>query len=302
MPRIEFAEENKVVKTNFNFPKLKLGKGEKARIALVESPVYEYRHNLDAPVVINGKVELKTGTRADGTTYEDYKREFISAPLCSGDIETLAENGLDPDNCPVCKYIKANKGQLKAPQRRYAMHVIKYKTTAGSSKVATPFSVDLLVWAFTDKVFNSLADLKADWDLKTHDILLTCTNDVFQNYDIDVAPDAAWTKDAKTKSITEETFANNQIPDLSLACGTKKEERWLLDDLSKVEEAWAVVARVEGQKNGETPEVEESGNTASLADGVAELFGDKPEAPAEEASETPVVEKPATALGFADLL
>lgn len=300
MPRVAFAEENKVVKSNFNFPRLKLEKDEKARISIVEDPVVEYRHSLDAPIVANGVVQKKEVDRADGSSYTDYKREFISSPLCSGDPEVLAGNGLDPDNCVVCAYVKANKDRAKAPQRRYAMHVIKYKTKPGSGAVATPYSVELVVWAFADRTFNTIADFNSEWaesgGLAHHDLIITCTNPTFQNFDFSVAPDAAWEKTAATKSLTKETFKENQIEDLSIACGSKKEERWLKDDLKKVDEAWDLVNRLEGDDT-----VEDNPDVADLDTGIKGLLDDDEDVAEEEIKEEKSSFSGAKA-SFADLI
>ncbi len=286
MPRVAFTEENMVNKSTSNFPRLKLEKGERARISILEDPVVEYRHTLRAPIVLNGAVKTHEVPRKDGTTYTDYEREFVASPLCTGDLDVLGSVGLDPENCRVCAYVKDNKDRAEAPQLRYAMHVIKYKTKPGSTDVSTPYSVDLLVWAFSGKTFNIIAGFNKTWaesgGLQSHDLLLNCTNPVYQNFEFSVAPDAAWEKTDATKALTAETFKENQIPDLSIACGQKKEERWIIEDIKRVDEAWDLVRRLEGKQTEETPDV------ADLSEGVAGLLDDAPaettEADAPEAS------------------
>jgi len=299
MPRVQFSEENKVQKTNYNFPRLKLDKSEKARIAIIEDPVVEYRHSLDSPTVSNGNVDTKEVEARNGSTYTDYKREFISSLLCTGDAEVLEVGGVDPEGCKMCAYALENPDHIKPPQRRYAMHVIKYKTKAGSTTVATPFSVELVVWAFPDRTFNKIIELNQDWaeqgGLKAHDVFLDCTNGSFQNYDFSVAPDAAWSKNDDTKSLVKETFDNNQIPDLSIACGSRKEGTWIQNDLDKISEAWGLVNRIEGGEDSD----ESAGSIDESFDSIMEKSGPAPDfagdpAPKDAEPKSKPAEKPAS--------
>jgi len=282
MPRVEFDEANKVEKVSYDFERLKLAKDEKARLAVVESPQMEYRHTIDAPKIVNGQPETHmVENPRTKEKVEDYARSFISSPLCSGDPVKLADTGIDAENCRVCAYAMEHSDRVKPPMRRYAMHVIRYKTKPGSFEIASPFSIELVVWAFTDRVFNKLTDLKKEWadngGFKAHDLTITCTNGTFQNYEFGMSPDAAFAKDNETKALTKETYENNQIPDLALACGSRKEENWIVDDLKKVTEAWDAV-------NG-SQDVDSS-DSASLDEGISGLMGDD-EAPAvAEESET----------------
>lgn len=132
----------------------------------------------------------------------------------------------------------------QAPQRRYAMHVIRYKTKAGTFDLITPYSIEVVVWAFTDKIFNQIADAANEWgDLRKHDLLLgPCTNETFQQFELSVGAKAAWLEDAARKELTATAFRENQIEDLAIACGSKKEKRWLEEDLGKIREAWSQIS------------------------------------------------------------
>lgn len=287
MPRVEFAAANKVARTNFDYPKLKLENGERARIILLEDPIQEYVHTLRKPQIINGKPQMETKTRKNGEEYQDYKTDFVGRPLCLGDYSTLQDKGSDAKNCPMCAQAAKDESIVQAPQRRYAMHVVRYKTKQGSFEPITPFSVETVVWAFTDMVFNLIVDFKTEWDdLRKHDLMLgPCTNAMFQKFEINVGAKAAWLEDDKRKALTIETFKENQIEDLTVACGSKKDRKWIDEDLTKIREAWA-------QVNGAEADASAAGDSSSLDADLSSLLDDP--APAtqtakkEEKAEEPV--------------
>lgn len=263
MPRVEFTEENKVATTNYDYPKLKMKKDEKARILLLEAPLREYVHTLRAPAIKDGRGVMENKQKKNGEPYQIRKLDFLSRPLCLGDEATLAKDGLDPAHCPMCKLAKENPDMTDAPQRRYAMHVIRYATKGGTFDPITPFSVQVLVYAFTDKVFNQIADFKNEWgDLRKHDLTLVCTNEDFQGYDLSVAAKAAWLESKERQNLVLEAFKNNQIPDLSIACGQKKEMRWIEQDINTIREKWAIVS---GES---TDALDALDNGGSLNDGL----------------------------------
>ncbi len=320
MPRVEFKPENRVATTNYDYPKLKLKSGERARIIVgLEDPVVEYVHTLRKPQIINGVPQKFLAERKDGTTYEDYKMDFVSRPICLGDATILADKGVDPKNCPMCRLAQEHGDYTSPPQRRYAMHVVRYRTKAGTTDVQTPFSVETLVWSFTDKTFNKLVDFKEEWgDLRQHDLLLgPCTNEVFQQFDITVAAKGAWLEDPERKKLTAQTFKENQIPDLTVAVGSAKQKQWIEQDIHLIVDAWGQVLGAEpagnditgldedlngliGKWADETPEEKPTTGTEPSEDNVEDLLSSlsKPEddSPAvdqvaDEKPEEPIVQK-----------
>ena len=231
--RIKFSAEN--VKVNdYNFPKLKLKKNEVARIVLLEDPVMAYVHDLREPKLTNGIPEKVIKQRRDNTNYEDFIYNFVSRPICLGDEGTLADIGSDPVNCPVCAEAKASD-RAHAPKRRFAMHVIRYATKPGSSDVQTPYSAQNLVWSFTDKVFGKIVDFQQEWgDLRKHDLILKCDNEIYQNYEMTIGAKAAWMEDAARIELTKTIFKENQAKDLVIFCGTPKEKKYIEMDLNQV--------------------------------------------------------------------
>lgn len=258
MGRIEFTTENKAPTVNYEYPKLKLKKGERARIIVgLESPVMEYVHTLRKPQIVNGvpQTVAVTNPRTNKTTME-YKKDFIGRPICLGDPTVLADKGIDPKNCPACALAQKSTDYTTAPQRRYAMHVFKYGVKGGTADVATPFRGELLVWSFTDKVFNKMVDLKEDFggDLRKHDLVLgPCTNEDFQQFEITPSLQAEWLKDKERRDYVMATFSENQIPDLTIACGSPKQKSWIEQDVETILEAWAEIKAAEGNGGADTP-------------------------------------------------
>ncbi len=251
MGRVEFTTENKKSTTNYAFPKLKLTQGEKARIVIgLEPPVMEYVHTLRKPEIVNGVPQMETLKRKDGTEYQAHKKDFIGTPLCAGRDEVVGKNGLDKERSPTCKLAAENSDYTDPPKRRYAMHVMRYRTKGNTEVVATPFSVELIVWAFTDKVFGKLVDIRNDiegGDLRKHDIILgPCTNPGFQQFDITPSlKKAEWMADKERAQLFSETWKENQIPDLTVAIGNRKQESWIQQDIETIREAWAEVKAYE---------------------------------------------------------
>lgn len=244
---IEFDTSKKRQSTNYDYPKLHLDNKEKARVLVIEkAPVFEWVHTLEAPQIVNGKAVMFTDKRKNGSEFQNYKTDFLTRAICLGDVGTVNEEGSDPKHCPMCMMAKTSPDMMKPPVRRFAMHVVRYKTKSSGTgfEPTTPFQVELVVWAFTDTVFSQLVDFKETWgSLQKHDLLLgPCTNKMYQKFDINVAPDALWQGDDKRKHLVLETYKNNTIEDLSVACGSRKERRWIDIDLATIRERWAQVS------------------------------------------------------------
>lgn len=271
-PRIEFSEEN-VKKNDYDYPKFKLDKkGELARVAILESPVAEFVHNLRKPKLVGGIPEKETKTRfRDGTKYEDYKYEFVSRPICLGDYGVLEQDGSDPDKCPICAEAKKSD-RFSAPQRRFALHVVKYETKPNSTEVKEPFGATTQVWSFTDKVFSKLYGFKQEgFNLSNHDILLKCENPTFSGYEISIAMKGEWTANDERKSYIKSLMSkDNLAPDLSIFCGSKKSEKSIEFDIRAVNEAWDIA---QGVRTVSATDASMAGvGSLSLSEGLDELL------------------------------
>jgi hypothetical protein len=260
MPKIEFSSANVKQKQDYNFPKLKLNKDERARIVILEGAQLEFVHTLRIPRVENGVAEKEIVKNFKQEDIEVIATDFVSNPICKGRLEILEDAGIDPKNCPACKHAKEFPDQGDAPKRRYAVHVMRYRTKAGSFEVATPFAVETLVWAFSETVYNKLAGFSDEFgSLREHDLMLgPCTIPKFQKFDIAIGNKAEHLASKEREALTQETFDHGQIEDLAIACGSNKRLEWLEADIEKVKDKWAEIRT--GKKAAEESDLDEDLN------------------------------------------
>jgi len=272
MPRVEFTEEN-IKKNDYDYPKFKLDKkGEIARVAVLEAPVAEFVHNLRKPKLVGGLPQKETKSRRDGTQYEDYVYEFVSRPICLGDYGVLSEDGSDPEHCPLCAEAKRSD-RFYAPQRRFALHLLKYDTKPNSLEVKDPFGAQTLVYSFTDKVFSKLYEFKQQgFDLRKHDVIFKAENPAFHGYDISISMDGAWLANDERKKYVQALMAKeNLAPDLSIFCGSKKSEKQIEFDIKAINEAWAIATGVQTISATDAA-MSNIGSGASLQEGLDDLL------------------------------
>lgn len=235
MVKMTFSSENKQ-KSDFDFPKLSLDHGERARVVMIDAePEMMFIHTLRAPEIINGEVVMEKVKAKDGSLSDKPKYNFIGRHICFGNIETLLKNGKDPEQCPTCAAAQQSDA-IEAPVPRYATHVVRYKTQPGGFKIQTPFQAELLVWAFTAGRFNSLVDIAEEHgDLRKKDLLLgPCENKMYQNFDIQVGGTAEWLADEERNSFVKRLYAENKLEDLMPAIGRKISREMANDDIQKV--------------------------------------------------------------------
>lgn len=265
--QLSFTEEN-IKKNPFDYPKLKLAKGENARLTIVEDPYSEYVHSIQKPQLDErGNVLYRTAERKDGTEYQVPKLTWVSSPICLGERDVLDENGIDPDNCPVCARAAAGEKGFY-PKRRFAMHVIRTNTRPKTFDAVDPYSGQLIIWAFTDTIFNKLFGFQKEFGLKDHDLKLgPCTDENFQKAELNVANDTA-VEPKMRKAIFDE---KNRAEDPSVFCGMRKTKARIEEDLAQVDAQWALA-------KGEDPDEEGFPTAASLNEGIGALLSeDEPE-------------------------
>lgn len=263
---ITFTEDN-VKKNALDFPKVKLALNERARLSIVENPIVEYYHQIQKPVLDdNNQVVMKTVEKKDGTEYTTPKLSWVSTVICLGTESVLADKGIDPDNCPVCK--RAADGQKGFfPKRRFIVHVIKTNTKPGSFEPTKnsdgSLSTQVLIWSFTETIFNKLVEFQTGFGLTKHDINYgPCTDADFQKAEVNIAPDTALDEAARKNIFTEDSKA----PDPSAFAGMRKTKERLEDDLAIVDEAWAK------SKGGEVDQGSSVTSAAALSEGLASLL------------------------------
>lgn len=238
MAKVSFTDNLNIRPARQTFPRLsKLKKGEKVRIQLVDPTniEMEFVHNLNAPIVENGEGILDQNGK--------YKTRFMGNPISLGDISIIEDKGIDVKNCPISKFHREHPDWVDAPKRKFAMHIIKYRTRPGTFKLAAPYSVEHLIWVFTEKTYLKLREFTETWgDLRKHDLYIECESEQFQQYSIQVAPEAGWVTEeevASTKAVYDAGV--EEYPDISLAIGSRKEKKWIEADLEEIENAWNLV-------------------------------------------------------------
>lgn len=263
MARLSFAAENKKEKPDF-FPRLKLTLGENARIICLEDPEYGYVHQFNKPEMINGRPKMKTITFKNGDEKQVNAMEWIGGGLCLGDLETVAEKGVDPDNCVACM-ASTKSDSIYPPKRRFAMHVAKYALKGSSGwTVASPFSVEIVAWTFGDDIFNQLTDFATEFGpLLKHDLLLgPCENKDFQKFKIMPSQSAVYLESEDNKNRLKETFSNNKSDDIASLVARRVTSEQMSDWVEEVKARWRLV-------NGEPSAP--SALSASLEDGLDSL-------------------------------
>src|ERR1700755_453903 len=250
MPQIDWTPEHKRT-TSVEFDRLKLKVGERARIVTLEKPTFTWVHTLRAPKIVDGRASQVVKKRKDGTEYKDWDMDFIGRPQCLGDHGVIADEGLDPGNCPICARAKESE-EASAPERRFAMNIIKYNTKTDGSLVS-PFGCSSQVWSFTEGIFNKLYDIAQEYGgLVGRDLMLgPCQPpEAFQKFDIAVGAKNIWESDDTVKRTVVETHQGNRVENVEAACGRRAEARWLKEDVEKVAARWRIAHGVSGGDAG----------------------------------------------------
>jgi len=97
--------------------------------------------------------------------------------------------------------------KLGPSKTRLACLVVKYKTKKDGTLVkregeAVPFDFEIMEWLFADKKFGQLKTLHNEWDLKNHDIMVTCGgNEQYQDLDFTPCKESVWQMSPKFKEI-----------------------------------------------------------------------------------------------------
>lgn len=277
MPQIDWTPEHKRT-TTLEFDRLKLKVGERARIVTLEKPTFTWVHTLRAPKIVDGRASKVVKKRKDGSEFVDWDMEFIGRPQCLGDHGIIADEGLDAKNCAICARAKESE-QTAAPERRFAMNVIKYNTKADGS-VVTPFGCASQVWTYTEGIYNKLYDIAQEYGgLVGRDLVLgPCqAPEAFQKFDISVGAKNLWEQDDKIREIVTETHKNNRVEELEAACGRRTELRWLREDIKKIRDRWAIA---HGNSVGAAPDAGEKAEVADLKTELDHLLAPAAPAPA----------------------
>jgi hypothetical protein len=288
MPKMTFSDDNRS-KSSFDYPKFSLDSNERARVSAIEgAPEFQFVHTMRAPQIVNGRPVMETQTFKNKDGSEDKKEvmktDFVGQHICIGDINVLSEKGADVTGCPVCKASKESDA-VEAPRRRFAMHIIRYKTTAGTFNIQDPFNVDLAVWSFADKVFNVLIELTQQWgNLQERDLNLgPCINKMYQNFDVAMAAQCEWRASDMRQQQVATLYQNNKIEDLTVALGRRLSRDQIEEDLERVLTRYEIAM-------GRKGEAAISGGEATAQVDVGSILGTTGSTPSQATAETPATQ------------
>jgi len=250
MPYLDFSADN-IQKTAPSFERLSLKHGETARISLLNfKPVARWVHTLEKPVLDeDGNLVMETRTRQNGSSFERVKTAFVSKVTCMGDERVLNEQGIDPDNCPICRAFQEYPDRFDAPKRRFAMNVFQYDTQKDGSLKGV-YHGFIKVWAFPDSRFSKLVDIKNDLDggdLGAFDLRLgPCENETFQKFDIvPSTKKAEWAASEATRARTKEIVTAAAYSDevLYSACAKDANPQFVSMDMLSISREWERAGR-----------------------------------------------------------
>lgn len=232
-------------KVDYNSSKLRLEKGEKARISFLDpAPTAVYIHTFETVVLDEmGEPIIEEKNGLNGNTWEAPKTKYAGKFLCPGDDDERSSDGLAPESCPACRAHLSNPDAVKKPQQRILAHVLKYNVKPGGFTPAKPFSATLLVWDLTEKRFGTINQIFKEFqdedpeieDMAQFDLLLgPCESEQMQKYDIRPAPgDAYWAANSH-EEVVAEILKEQRIDDLSAVAGKMPLEREIAEKVNQV--------------------------------------------------------------------
>jgi hypothetical protein len=321
MPRASLTEDYRTSDRVDLFAALTLVTGEYARLLIPgkrDDVWYEWVHTFRGPrFEDNGRPAMEQKKRKDGTVYKEvYATDYVGGQICLGDPSIIesAGNGLDPVHCPACA--SAEKGTRgMAPDRRWAVPVIRYKCTSkGSTELQDPPMAEILVWSMTQRQYNmlldvrphirNLLDLPADqeFEWQAADVVVWCEDDNFKRMVFQPPLRPAY-RNADVAALVKRLWGNKANrpteEQLRAACGKAPDRDFMATDVATVEAGWKKIDRFEnglppvdpisdtqvagGQDLGQQLD-DLLGDDDPLADhpGGLEEFGSKPAAPVDD--------------------
>lgn len=276
MPRTDWDPKNKAKTGRLDYPTLKLGKGEQARIVVMEQhPFTEFVHNIEAPILDdNGQPVMVTKNFGKNSSREVIDKSFVGRHRCFGRFEVLRDKGSDPEQCPTCKAARDGEG-IEPPLQYFVAHVFRYATRPGTFTPQEPMSGQLLAWKINAKRWNELIDLCVEHgaddkprDIRSLDLTLgPCTNEGWQQYDIKAGAHCRWRKDKTSQAFVAEVYRNNKAEDLSPLIAPVVSLEQARDDIRAVQAKYDVM-------NGRVAPVASSAEEAHVGKAVDEILGD----------------------------
>lgn len=187
--RLAFSSENRLASV-FDIGRLSMKKGERVRVAMLENDAnFMLRH------WVNG----------------------IGYIECKGGFEQIRDLGTDPTSCPLCTIASpVRDGAVSMPKRSFVSPIMQYLTDS-KLKPLEPIAAQMKLWIFGEDKFGVLCNRAEErGDLRQYDIVLTCQEESFQRFDIDIAQSAFWLKDDATRKRFAELYKTERPSDADL--------------------------------------------------------------------------------------
>jgi hypothetical protein len=207
MPQqIKFSSD---FRSKFDFPRLKLKANERARVVIIEDPVMEVSHWISG----------------------------FGYVCCLGDPRVVLNRQYDP-KCPLCAAAGPDReAVIRLPQRRFAVHVLRYITNRRGDPVE-PITVEVLLWIFGEDKFRDLVTAAETYkDLRKFDIVLECTNEDWQRFTIQVIGNepAKYTQNRDVALRILEQFKTEKLGDVGLMLGRSLEPDAMRDLVDRIQ-------------------------------------------------------------------
>lgn len=265
--KMQYSRDN-MVTTVYDMERLSLKTKEVVRIALLEDDVdFAYVHYIPAP------------------------KELAGYYICLGDPEQMQKgNDVVPDvaSCPFCA-VAAKSDIIQVPMRRFATNILQYVTNQKGEFIGGEINAMVKAWILNNKKYNDLVSIKDQWkDFKSHDLKITCEVETYQNFKIEILPDAAWRKTGELAKKMATIFKKERSSELDKLLGRHITKTGMYDVLAKLG-----IGSTSAPKDVPEQNVD-----------VSDILGDmaKKEQPAAETKveETKVSETPAETVKFED--
>lgn len=276
MPKTKFDRAN-VRGGDTSFPQVKLEHGAIWRVVLAEDgPTYEWGHRLVKPKLspVDGKLLMRT-VKVRGEEVEEPDTDFVGAPRCLGSLDILEDRGVDPAHCPVCaaSMHKDTSQYFTAPERKFAVHVLRYGTKGNTAQVVSPLSLSTLVWRLNENRYAKVVKVIDEFggDPMAVDLVLgACTNAMYQNYEIAGGSSCHVAANETAAKLARDTFEGNNAGDLSPYCARLTDIRFVERDITEIIDRWRSATNGSSVRNVAEPDFSqalgESG--AALLDGA----------------------------------
>lgn len=98
--------------------------------------------------------------------------KFSGYLICNSEFATNSGGDVPVKLAPCCE-------KLDVSRKRFGGLVCQFNTDT-KGNVLKPFGFSLRLWRFNVDTFVSLRQLHKEWNLKEHDLLVTCTDEVYQ--------------------------------------------------------------------------------------------------------------------------